>query len=92
MACARDIKGGKEKIIAVIGDGSMTGGLAFEGLNNAGLSNTDLIIVLNDNQMSISKNVGALSNHLVNLRTMPKYLEVKEDVHKIGRASCRERV
>ena len=81
MACARDIKGGKEKIIAVIGDGSMTGGLAFEGLNNAGLSNTDLIIVLNDNQMSISKNVGALSNHLVNLRTMPKYLEVKEDVH-----------
>ena len=81
MACARDIRGSKEKIIAVIGDGSMTGGLAFEGLNNAGLSNTDLIIVLNDNQMSISKNVGALSNHLVNLRTMPKYLEAKEDVH-----------
>ena len=78
IACARDIRGGKEKVIAVIGDGSMSGGLAFEGLNNAGLKNTDLIIILNDNNMSISKNVGALSNHFVRLRTTPKYLEVKE--------------
>ena len=81
MACARDIRGGREKILAVIGDGSMSGGLAFEGLNNAGLKNTDLIVILNDNQMSISKNVGALSNHFLSLRTTPKYLAAKEDVH-----------
>jgi len=83
LAVARDIKSGdnkKSKVIAVVGDGSMTGGLAFEGLNNAGRSHTDLIVVLNDNQMSIGKNVGAISRHLNRLRTASGYLGAKKDV------------
>ena len=76
MAVARDLKGATNKVIAVIGDGSMTGGLAFEGLNHAGHLNKDLIVVLNDNEMSIAENVGALSDFLS--RTM-----TNEFVHKI---------
>ncbi|MCL2456686.1 MAG: 1-deoxy-D-xylulose-5-phosphate synthase, partial [Defluviitaleaceae bacterium] len=72
-----------EKIIAVVGDGSITGGLAYEGLNNAGRANTDILVILNDNQMSISKNVGAVARHLNTLRTAPFYLGAKEDVHNI---------
>lgn len=82
LACARDLSGGSEKIVAVIGDGSMTGGVAFEALNNAGRSNRNLIVILNDNQMSISDNVGAISRHLGELRTERKYLEAKDDVKK----------
>jgi len=73
----------REKVIAVIGDGSMTGGLAYEGLNNAGRSDTDIIVVLNDNQMSICENVGAISRHLNTLRTGPLYLGAKQGVHSI---------
>jgi 1-deoxy-D-xylulose-5-phosphate synthase len=62
MASARDCKGGKEKVVAVIGDGSLTGGLAFEGLNQAGDLKKNLIVILNDNEMSISPNVGAISS------------------------------
>lgn len=62
FAAARDLRGAGNKVIAVIGDGSMTGGLAYEGLNNAGHLNKDLIVVLNDNEMSIAENVGALSS------------------------------
>ena len=80
MACARDLSGGKEKIAAVIGDGSMTGGVAFEALNNAGRSNRNLLVILNDNQMAISDNVGAISRHLGELRTERKYLEAKDGV------------
>lgn len=76
MAVARDLKGATNKVIAVIGDGSMTGGIAFEGLNHAGHLNKDLIVVLNDNEMSIAENVGALSDFLS--RTM-----TNEFVHKI---------
>lgn len=83
IATARDLKGTKENVIAVIGDGSMTGGLAFEALNNAGRANTNLIVVLNDNQMSISNNVGAMPKHLSDLRTAPAYLNAKEGVHRI---------
>lgn len=83
FACARDLKGGTERIVAVIGDGSMTGGVAFEALNNAGRSNRNLIVILNDNQMSISDNVGALSRHLNDLRTEDRYLEAKRDVKKL---------
>lgn len=83
FACARDIKGGTERIISVIGDGSMTGGVAFEALNNAGRSNRNLIVILNDNQMSISDNVGALSRHLSELRTEDRYLEAKRDVKRL---------
>lgn len=83
FACARDLKGGNERIVAVIGDGSMTGGVAFEALNNTGRSNRNLIVILNDNQMSISDNVGALSRHLNDLRTEDRYLEAKRDVKKL---------
>lgn len=78
IAKARDLLGGKEHVIAVIGDGSMTGGLAYEALNNAGRENTNLIVILNDNQMSIDTNVGALSRHLNNLRTDGRYQKLKE--------------
>ncbi|MCL1787082.1 MAG: 1-deoxy-D-xylulose-5-phosphate synthase [Defluviitaleaceae bacterium] len=80
LAAARDLKGENHKVVAVIGDGSMTGGLAFEGLNNAGRAHTDLLVVLNDNQMSISKNVGAISRHLNQLRSKSGYLDAKKDV------------
>ncbi|MEN6371936.1 MAG: 1-deoxy-D-xylulose-5-phosphate synthase [Armatimonadota bacterium] len=73
LAKARDLRGGKESVIAVIGDGAMTGGLAFEGLNNAQDLNTDVIVVLNDNEMSIAENVTALSYHLAKLRMAPLY-------------------
>jgi len=76
MAVARDLNGGKNKVVAVIGDGSMTGGLAFEGLNHAGHLNKDLVVILNDNEMSIAENVGALSNFLSRTIT-------NEFVHKI---------
>ncbi len=82
LACARDLSGGNEKIAAVIGDGSMTGGVAYEALNNAGRYNKNLIVILNDNQMSISNNVGALTRHLGEIRTGVKYLEAKDDVKK----------
>ena len=80
LAKARDLTGGKEHVIAVIGDGSMTGGLAYEALNNAGKDHTRLIVILNDNQMSIDTNVGAISKHLNNLRTSQQYRGWKEAV------------
>ena len=73
MARARDIKGEKNSVIAVIGDGALTGGMAFEALNDAGSSNTNLIVILNDNEMSISKNVGGLSAFLTRIRTRKSY-------------------
>ena len=80
LAKARDLMGGKEHVIAFIGDGSMTGGLAYEALNNAGRDHTRLIVILNDNQMSIDTNVGAMSRHLNNLRTSRQYRGWKEAV------------
>jgi len=80
IACARDLAGEKFRVVAVIGDGSMTGGLAFEGLNNAGALGKDLVVVLNDNTMSISKNVGALSTYLTDLITNPLYNRLKDDI------------
>ena len=80
MAHARDLKGEDYSVVAVIGDGSMTGGLAFEGINNAGHLGTRMIIVLNDNQMSISPNVGALATYLGRLRTDPRYYQAKVGV------------
>lgn len=77
MACARDLKKEKYKVIAVVGDGALTGGMAFEGLNNAGAIKTDLIVVLNDNKMSISPNVGALSFYLNKLLSTPLYERVR---------------
>ncbi len=80
MAVGRDLKGAGNKVIAVIGDGSMTGGLAFEGLNHAGHLNKDLIVVLNDNEMSIAENVGALSNFLSRTITNEFVHKIKKDM------------
>lgn len=82
MAVARDLKGENHNIIAVIGDGAMTGGMAFEALNNISASKSKIIIVLNDNGMSISKNIGGLSNHLNKLRTSSQYLDAKKNIKK----------
>lgn len=73
LAKARDLRGGSERIIAIIGDGAMTGGLALEGLNNADELKTNITVVLNDNEMSIAENVGALAVHLSKLRLQPLY-------------------
>lgn len=83
MARARDLKKEKYEVVAVIGDGALTGGMAFEALNDAGRSNTKLIVILNDNEMSISPNVGGLSTYLGKIRTEPRYLSTKKDVVKI---------
>ncbi len=77
LAKARDLRGGKEHVVAIIGDGSLNGGLAFEGLNNAEQLKTNVIVILNDNKMSISENVGALSLHLSKLRINPLYQRVE---------------
>ncbi|AHF07373.1 1-deoxy-D-xylulose-5-phosphate synthase [Desulfitobacterium metallireducens] len=83
FARARDLLGEKSFCVAVIGDGAMTGGMAFEALNHAGHSNTNLIVVLNDNEMAISANVGAMSSYLTRLRTDPRYAQSKEEIENI---------
>ena len=83
FAKARDLLRQSHHVVAVIGDGAMTAGLAFEGLNNIGQSGTDLIVVLNDNSMSISPNVGALNNYLSRLRTTPSYDRLKGDLSSV---------
>ena len=80
MAVARDIQGSSRKVVAVIGDGSMTGGLAFEGLNNAGAANSDLLVVLNDNRISIDPNVGALHEYLAGISASKGWNALKTDV------------
>jgi len=80
FAVARDLKREHNKVLAVIGDGSMTGGLAFEGLNHAGELNKDLVVILNDNEMSISENVGALSNLLSRTITSEYVHRFKKDL------------
>ena len=79
---ARDIKNQNRTIVSVIGDGSLTGGMAYEALNNAAKLDTNYIIVLNDNNMSISENVGGVSKYLNSIRTAPSYLNLKEDVYR----------
>lgn len=81
-ATARDLENKNYNVVSVIGDGAMTGGLVYEAMNNAGANKTKLLIILNDNQMSISENVGAMSQYLNNLRTTPEYLEAKLDVRE----------
>lgn len=80
IAQARDLKGEDYSVISVIGDGAMTGGMAFEGLNNASRMKKNFIVVLNDNNMSISKNVGGLSNYLNGLRTGKGYTNLKKNI------------
>ncbi|WP_139904282.1 1-deoxy-D-xylulose-5-phosphate synthase [Clostridium thermarum] len=79
MARVRDLKGEKHSIVAVIGDGALTGGMAFEALNDVGDRKTNIIIVLNDNQMSIANNVGGLSTYLSKLRVTPTYNKFKNE-------------
>ncbi|AEF94942.1 1-deoxy-D-xylulose-5-phosphate synthase [Desulfotomaculum nigrificans CO-1-SRB] len=83
MVLARDLKGEKYSVVAVIGDGSMTGGMAFEALNHAGHLKKNLIVILNDNEMSIAPNVGALSSYLSSLRTDPKYSRSKDEIAEL---------
>ena len=80
MAMGRDLNKQTHSVVAVIGDGSLSGGLAFEGLNNAGSSSTNMTIVLNDNEMSISKNVGALSRYLTRVITDKNYNKIKTEI------------
>ncbi|MBL0272404.1 MAG: 1-deoxy-D-xylulose-5-phosphate synthase [Chitinophagaceae bacterium] len=84
MAIAAKYKGEKDrKVVAVIGDGAMTAGLAFEGMNHAGVADADMLIVLNDNCMGIDPNVGALKEYLTDITTSPTYNKVKDDVWKL---------
>src|SRR5688572_8466684 len=82
MAIAAKYKGESRKAVAVIGDGAMTAGLAFEGMNHAGVADTDLLIILNDNCMSIDQNVGALKEYLTDITTSPTYNKFKDDIWK----------
>lgn len=83
MAHARTLQHKTYSVVSVIGDGALTGGMAYEGLNSAGASKEPLIIVLNDNNMSIAKNVGAMSKHLSRLRVRPQYLRAKQGVKDV---------
>ncbi|MBI4116054.1 MAG: 1-deoxy-D-xylulose-5-phosphate synthase [Candidatus Omnitrophica bacterium] len=82
LAIARDHKGGNEKIIAVVGDGSLTSGLAYEALNNAGHLRPEMLVILNDNEWSISKNVGAISKYLNKIITNPLYNRIRGEVER----------
>jgi 1-deoxy-D-xylulose-5-phosphate synthase len=84
MAMAAKYKGEHDrKVVAVIGDGAMTAGLAFEGMNHAGVADADMLIILNDNCMGIDPNVGALKEYLTDITTSPTYNKVKDDVWKL---------
>ena len=80
MAAGRDITGGDYKVVAIIGDGSLTSGLAYEGLNNAGHSARDIVVVLNDNEMSIAPNVGAMSKYLTSVQRNSLYNRVRSAI------------
>jgi 1-deoxy-D-xylulose-5-phosphate synthase len=80
MATARDLRGEKHKVVAIIGDGSLTSGMAYEALNNAGSTERDLIVILNDNEMSIAPNVGAMNTYLTKIRSNPLYNRVRDEI------------
>lgn len=82
MAKARDLQGGKNKVVAVIGDGALSGGMAYEALNNAARLHTNMIVVLNDNNMSISENVGGMATYLGKIRTDVRYSNLKMSVEQ----------
>lgn len=90
IAEAARIKGEKIQVVAVIGDGAMTGGLAFEGLNNAGAMKSNILVILNDNQISIDNNVGAMHNYLLRISTSPTYNRIKNSIwDKLGNGKLR---
>jgi 1-deoxy-D-xylulose-5-phosphate synthase len=80
MAVASKLQGDNKKIVAIIGDGALTGGLAFEALNNASINNPDILIILNDNNISIDPNVGGMSNYLVKISTSDAYNKLKDRI------------
>jgi len=93
LAVARDQRGEDHEVIAVIGDGAMSGGLSFEGLNNAGTSKKDLLVILNDNEMSISKNVGALSKYLTGMMTDKRFNKLRDEIWELtGRFKRRDKI
>lgn len=93
MAEAARLSGSGEKVVAMLGDGAMTGGLALEGLNNAGESDTDLLIVLNDNDMAIDGNRGALHSYLLRITTDPAYNQIKTHIwDKLGAGKVRNKI
>jgi 1-deoxy-D-xylulose-5-phosphate synthase len=79
MAAARDLKGEARKVVAILGDGALTGGLAYEALNNAGHSGRDILVILNDNGMSIARNVGAVSHYLTGIQTSPRFRRLRDE-------------
>lgn len=85
MAYARDLKGDDNKVIAIIGDGALTGGMAFEALNHIGHEQKKLMVILNDNEMSIAPNVGAMHNYLSKIRSDRHYLKAKDEVELVLR-------
>ena len=82
LAKARDLRGGTEKVVAVIGDAALSGGMAFEALNHIGQAQTPLVIILNDNEMSISRNVGALMKHLGYMRASTQYRQTRDSLQE----------
>lgn len=91
FAKAAELKGSGERTVALIGDGALSGGLAFEGLNNAGGNKSDILIIINDNNISIDKNIGAVHEHLLNLTTNPAYNRLKNEVwNRIGEGKFRK--
>ena len=93
FAEASKLQGLGEKVVALIGDGSLTGGLALEGLNNAGAAKSDILVVLNDNNISIDRNIGALHEYLLNITTNPRYNRAKKQVwDSLGDGWFRNRV
>lgn len=83
LVTARDLENEKHKVIAVVGDAALAGGMAFEALNHAGHANKDLIVILNDNELSISQSVGALSRYLNRIITNPAYNKIRTDVERV---------
>ena len=93
FAEAAKLQGLKQKTVALIGDGSLTGGLAFEGLNNAGASRADILVILNDNNISIDRNVGALHDYLLKITTDPRYNKAKKQIWDcLGESRARKAV
>ena len=90
MAVARDLSGGKNNVIAVIGDGAMSAGMAYEAMNNAGAMNSRLIVILNDNDMSIAPPVGAMSAYLSRLYSGKTYRTLREAAKQLAQASAED--
>jgi len=93
LAAARDQRGLHHKVVAVIGDGALSGGLAYEGLNNAGALRKDLLVIVNDNEMSISKNVGAMAKYLTNILADQRFNKLRDEIWDLtGRFKRRDKI